>query len=850
MPCPEDPPLGAMADLSHSIDPESLFAQVDWLRALARSIVRDADAAEDVVQDTLVAALERDAPRRSWASRGAWLAAVAANFARRRLRANDARRFHEGRVAADRTDRVAPDDGLELVRLQQLLSERVLALREPYRSAIVLRFQQGRSYGAIARHLEVTTATARKRVSRGLLLLREDMERREGLAGVGLLWAFGKGRTGALAPALTLGGMTMSAKGLWIAAAGTALLALGLVGPWRRGASTEPAVSPEPVVGPVALVSPGTNARVAADAGDPGDPGDPGDDGAGVAAREVVPAPSEPQVQQALAPELLIRGRVVDGDGGAVAGARVVLRRDPLQAFELLDLQTDRQPRPVAERSSGPDGRFSFEVLRGVPYDLFAAEAAKGRSVVQTAYAGEELELRLAPGASFVGRVVDEDRRPVEDALVEAIRLPARTRAFSGRTDANGAFAFHDLEEGKLQVKIVPRRQSMLWGQQLTLQAGRTREHVFVVEDGPTIVGRIVDEATGQPIEGAVVGQGHTYEKVATSDAQGRYALSGFANLGVYTVYAHAPGYAEASVTLPTPFEERMTADFSLKAAVGAHGRIVDVDGRPIEGAYVAAAQAATGWRSAHTDGNGSFRLAGLTPDRAHCLFVVAKGYGTCAFEFPRPLRARGDYALGDVILEHGALVSGRIVDLSGRPLAGVDIHLTGRFDARFRMSGVLSETTADTYVAEREGRTDAAGGFVFADLAPGTYTIGAGPSGQTFARSRELAVSAAAQLEGLEIVLDAGWDIEGQVVDEAGDPVAGIVITLFPEPPTEGRMAQMFTGEDGRFSDSGFALGTYRMEVASTQLRPDHDTRPLAPQSLRGVDPFGSPLRIVLQAE
>ncbi len=150
----------------------------------------------------------------------------------------------------------------------------------------------------------------------------------------------------------------------------------------------------------------------------------------------------------------------------------------------------------------------------------------------------------------------------------------------------------------------------------------------------------------------------------------------------------------------------------------------------------------------------------------------------------------------------------------------------------------------------EREGRTDSEGRFSFGDLAPGSYTLGAGPSGQTFLRSEPVRVDAGVDVKGVEIVLDAGWSIEGTVQDENGDPVSGIVVTLFPEPPAEGRMAQLFTGEDGRFEAGGFALGTYRIEVHSTDLRPDHATRPLASQSLTGVDPFGAPLVIVLEDE
>ena len=62
---------------------ESLLAEGAWVARLARRLVGD-DAADDVVQDTWVAALEK-APRERERLRP-WLARVVTNFARQRRR--------------------------------------------------------------------------------------------------------------------------------------------------------------------------------------------------------------------------------------------------------------------------------------------------------------------------------------------------------------------------------------------------------------------------------------------------------------------------------------------------------------------------------------------------------------------------------------------------------------------------------------------------------------------------------------------------------------------------------------------------------------------------------------------
>lgn len=67
---------------SHPREHEAqLLAQSSWVVALARSLVRDAAAAEDLAQEAWVAALER----RPCVLRP-WLARVVANLARRARR--------------------------------------------------------------------------------------------------------------------------------------------------------------------------------------------------------------------------------------------------------------------------------------------------------------------------------------------------------------------------------------------------------------------------------------------------------------------------------------------------------------------------------------------------------------------------------------------------------------------------------------------------------------------------------------------------------------------------------------------------------------------------------------------
>jgi RNA polymerase sigma-70 factor (ECF subfamily) len=157
---------------------EELLAHAGWIRELARRLVGDGPAADDLVQDTWLAALRRrpdgGRPLRPW------LARVARNFARqagrRRTMRPDAAGLGELAEPAART--VSPEQLALRGELQARLVQRVLELREPFRSTVLLRFYEGLGTDEIARVQRVERATVRSRLKRAIdeLRLRLDAE--------------------------------------------------------------------------------------------------------------------------------------------------------------------------------------------------------------------------------------------------------------------------------------------------------------------------------------------------------------------------------------------------------------------------------------------------------------------------------------------------------------------------------------------------------------------------------------------------------------------------------------------------------------------------------------------------
>src|SRR5688500_2881901 len=131
---------------------EDLLAHAGFVRALARAALRGDAEREDLEQDTWLAAL-RGAPREPDRQRS-WLAAVVHNRAVDALRRRVRRTRRE--LAAARPEGVpGADDVVARAETGRRLVALVLALEEPYRTAILLRFHEGLPPRAIAARLGI-----------------------------------------------------------------------------------------------------------------------------------------------------------------------------------------------------------------------------------------------------------------------------------------------------------------------------------------------------------------------------------------------------------------------------------------------------------------------------------------------------------------------------------------------------------------------------------------------------------------------------------------------------------------------------------------------------------------------
>ncbi len=155
------------------MDVQDLLQHQDFVRAVARRLLRSENRVDDVVQDTWVAALEH--PRVARGTLRAWLRAVARNFALRKLR-DDARRLRREHAVAQ-SESSHPRDTIADIETRRKIVEAVLELDEPYRSTIVLRYLDGYSAAKVAAQTRVPPGTVRRRTHEGVQRLRARLRR-------------------------------------------------------------------------------------------------------------------------------------------------------------------------------------------------------------------------------------------------------------------------------------------------------------------------------------------------------------------------------------------------------------------------------------------------------------------------------------------------------------------------------------------------------------------------------------------------------------------------------------------------------------------------------------------------
>jgi RNA polymerase sigma-70 factor, ECF subfamily len=155
------------------------------LYRLARSIVRDDDAAEDIVQEGYLRAITALPEFRGDASFSTWLTRIVINEALQHVRRRRPTFDTDSSIASNvvsfpLSSQADPERTMAQREIHNLLEEAIDHLPEPFRIVLVARILEGMSTEETASLLDLPPATVRSRLHRSRRLLRAELEGRIG----------------------------------------------------------------------------------------------------------------------------------------------------------------------------------------------------------------------------------------------------------------------------------------------------------------------------------------------------------------------------------------------------------------------------------------------------------------------------------------------------------------------------------------------------------------------------------------------------------------------------------------------------------------------------------------------
>jgi len=372
------------------LDDATLAAHLDFVRRLARALVRDESAADDLAQETWITAL-RSPPREGFAWK-AWLSGVARRLAWRSHRSEQRRTRHERSGAEASSGGHAPPaaETAALLELSQRVIAELHALGEPHATTVRRRFLDGLAADEIARLEGVPVETVRTRVKRALAQLRQRLDerhggRRDAWAGVLVPWA---------------GSVVMGVKAK-LAVTALVIAAVGGVGWWAAAGGGGKALLP--MTGDEGAAGVATAANATEEGG--GMDGLRAEGGAPVATRSAVPTIDS--AQDAIG--IVLQGRVVHPDG---------------HPFERLSIRLDGESSRIASMGFDADasGAFAFANLSAGRWrvrvtNVEGCEPLDQWVAVAPAPTVQCVELRLERSLLLPIRIVTPDGRRLFEVL-------------------------------------------------------------------------------------------------------------------------------------------------------------------------------------------------------------------------------------------------------------------------------------------------------------------------------------------------------------------------------------------------------------------------------------------------
>jgi hypothetical protein len=511
-----------------------------------------------------------------------------------------------------------------------------------------------------------------------------------------------------------------------------------------------------------------------------------------------------------------VSGRVTDSSSAPVAGALVAIV--PSHGGD---------PVPTWVRS-GVDGGFAAEVEEG---EIVVMADAEGRARGQlSAHApSARLSLVLLAGGALEGRVVAEGAdgtlEPVPSAVVsltsahdaDGVDRPTR----GTRSAADGSFRVERLVPGLWDVSAEVLGAAGTAGRPLRVLAGDTARNVVVtVRAAHVVEARLAlkDAAGESPCRGGTIDleDPRTTERAAgTAGADGVVVLRAVAS-GSYDVSVSCPAGGRLEGEKLVVAGDVHGLVYRAPRGLALRGVVVDDVGVPVAYASVDAHRTDGGEdaASAETDDRGRFTMVGLS---AGAWAVNARSEHHLERDDPQSVKVLEAAPAPEVrvTLGRGGAVEGTLVDVSGAPVAGVEVEVSTVDVGRSARA-----TTRDDGTFHVEGLADGEHA-ILARLENDTLR---GADGVAALRGSVMTVKGTTARVKLVAERMSG-EVHGRVVDGAGAPLEGVLVDAHRVEATEGeesvlvrgpvRAKRATTDADGRFRLAGLPTGVFDVRAS-----------------------------------
>jgi protocatechuate 3,4-dioxygenase beta subunit len=546
-----------------------------------------------------------------------------------------------------------------------------------------------------------------------------------------------------------------------------------------------------------------------------------------------------------------VSGTVVDEDKRPIAGARLTARnssRDP-------GLMMIGRFNQGGSASTGPDGRY---VVRGTdPGPEVVVDAVKrgfpsARSAAMKLTAGEKksgVNLVIPRGVSFAGSVTDGEGKPLSGVAIDAAEAEGggfpganiqRRLMIAGsrggddqlvRTGSDGKFSMR-LKEGTYDVSF--KREGFAVKNLRAQQVNATTKPVEVKLDlGVEITGRVT--RGGVPVENVNVGaMSQDGFNSTQSGPDGTFRLADLTPGQYMLMVNKMDAFIQTMRSIAAPARD---VNVELPGGGRISGHVVDKNTHQPVTAFQAGVTTSRGgggmmvmmppMTRQFTSDDGSFTLENVPPGQTQ-LVVNAAGYTTGRLA---GLTVEDGKSLDsvEVGLDTGVKLTGRVTGPDGAPLSGVTV----REDAMAPGGRVMRAS----FGGEGSIVTDPNGEYTMDALEPGEKTFFFNLAGY-LAETKSVTLSS--KETRLDVQLSTGRVVTGQVVSEAGGPVADATVAASSAAEGFGQRS-VHTDAGGNFQFEGLAPGHYNFTASKPGF---------APGVTRDFDiALGAPVRVIMKS-